>query len=114
MLFFQFCIPCTGPVFCLLLGVSSGCARPITGQATSSQNAENSPPYSPWRNNAENSPHYSWDAENWECRDVLNAISVLGMKCGYNAEISPHSCPNTPIHIFAVFPPHYFPHFFFI
>ena len=25
----------TGPVFCLLLGVSSGCARPITGQVTS-------------------------------------------------------------------------------
>ena len=24
-----------GPVFCLLLGVSSGCARPITGQVTS-------------------------------------------------------------------------------
>ena len=25
----------SGPVFCLLLGVSSGCARPITGQVTS-------------------------------------------------------------------------------
>ena len=25
----------TGPVFCLLLGVSSGCAQPITGQVTS-------------------------------------------------------------------------------
>ena len=27
--------PMTGAVFCLLLGVSSGCARPITGQVTS-------------------------------------------------------------------------------
>ena len=35
MLFFQFCIPCPVPVFCLLLGVSSGCAWPITGQVTS-------------------------------------------------------------------------------
>ena len=26
---------CTGPVFCLLFGVSSDCARPITGQVTS-------------------------------------------------------------------------------
>ena len=26
---------CSGPVFCLLLGVSSGCAWPITGQVTS-------------------------------------------------------------------------------
>ena len=25
----------SGPIFCLLLGVSSGCARPITGQVTS-------------------------------------------------------------------------------
>ena len=27
--------PCTGPVFCLLLGVSSDCALPVTGQVTS-------------------------------------------------------------------------------
>ena len=25
---------CPGPIFCLLLGVSSGCPRPITGQVT--------------------------------------------------------------------------------
>ena len=48
MLFFQFCIPCPGPVFRLLLGVNSGRARPILGQVTSSQN-EKSPHYSPWR-----------------------------------------------------------------
>ena len=29
------CWPWTGPVFCLLIGVSSGCAQPITGQVTS-------------------------------------------------------------------------------
>ena len=26
---------CSGPIFCLLLGVSSGCAQPITGHVTS-------------------------------------------------------------------------------
>ena len=49
LLFFQFCIPCPGPIFCLLLGVSSGCAQTTTGQVTRSHNAENSPHYSPWR-----------------------------------------------------------------
>ena len=61
-------------------------------------------------NNAENSPHYGWGAENWECGDVLRVISVLWLKRGYNAEISPHSCPNTPIRIFSAFPPHFFPY----
>ena len=28
-------VPKTGPIFCLLLGVRSGCARPIAGQVTS-------------------------------------------------------------------------------
>ena len=32
---FSITMYCTGPVFCLLLGVSSGCAWPITGQVTS-------------------------------------------------------------------------------
>ena len=27
-----------------------------------------------------------------------------------NAEISPHSCPNTPIRISSTFPPHFFPY----
>ena len=61
-------------------------------------------------NNAENSPHYGWVAENWECGDVLRVISVLWLKCGNNAEISPHSCPNTPIRIFSAFPLHFFPY----
>ena len=38
-LYFLFCcrivIQWSGPVFCLLLGVSSGCAQPVTGQVTS-------------------------------------------------------------------------------
>ena len=38
-------------------------------------------------------------------------FSALWLKCGYNAEISPYSCPNTPIRIFSAFPPHFFPHF---
>ena len=59
-------------------------------------------------NNVENSPHYGWDAENWECWDVPHVISVLWLKCGYNADISSHSCPNTPICIFSAFPPHFF------
>ena len=54
------------------------------------------------------SPHYGWDAENWECGDILRVISVLWLKCGYNAEISPHSCQNTPIRIFYTFPSHFF------
>ena len=81
---------------------------------------------------------YGWDAENWECGNILRVISVLWLKCGYNAdispyscpntpirifsafppyknaEISPRSCPNTPIRIFSAFPPHFFPHFFHI
>ena len=57
---------------------------------------------------------YGWDAENWECGNILRVISVLWLKCGDNAEISPYSCPNTPIRIFSAFPPHFFPHFFHI
>ena len=34
-------------------------------------------------------------------------FSALWLKCGYNAEISPYSCPNTPIRIFSAFPPHF-------
>ena len=62
-----------------------------------------SPHYSPCY-----SPHYGWDAENWECGNILRVISALWLKCGYNAEISPYSCPNTPICIFSAFPPHFF------
>ena len=43
-------------------------------------------------------------------RRIGNAeiFSALWLKCGYNAEISPYSCPNTPIRIFSAFPPHFF------
>ena len=54
-----------------------------------------SPHYSPCY-----SPHYGWDAENWECGYILRVFSKLWLKCRYNAEISPYSCPNTPIRIF--------------
>ena len=65
-----------------------------------------SPHYSPCY-----SPHYGlMDAENWECGNILRVISALWLKCGYNAEISPYSCPNTPIRIFSAFPPHFFPY----
>ena len=64
-----------------------------------------SPHYSPCY-----SPHYGLDAENWECGNILRVISALWLKCGYNAEISPYSCPNTPIRIFSAFPPHFFPY----
>ena len=57
-----------------------------------------SPHYSPCY-----SPHYGLDAENWECGNILRVISALWLKCGYNAEISPYSCPNTPIRIFSAF-----------
>ena len=30
-------------------------------------------------------------------------FSALWLKCGYNAEISSCSCPNTPIRIFSAF-----------
>ena len=45
-------------------------------------------------------------------RRIGNAeiFSALWLKCGYNAEISPYSCPNTPIRIFSAFPPHFFPY----
>ena len=45
-------------------------------------------------------------------RRIGNAeiFSALWLKCGYNAEISPYSCPNTPIRIFSAFPPHSFPY----
>ena len=62
-----------------------------------------SPHYSPCY-----SPHYGLDAENWECGNILRVISALWLKCGYNAEISSYSCPNTPIRIFSTFPPHFF------
>ena len=55
------------------------------------------------------SPHYGWDAENWECGNILRVISALRLKCGYNVEISPYSWPNTPIRIFSAFPLHFFP-----
>ena len=64
-----------------------------------------SPHYSPCY-----SPHYGLDAENWECGNILRVISTLWLKCGYNAEISPYSCPNTPIRIFSAFSPHFFPY----
>ena len=64
-----------------------------------------SPHYSPCY-----SPHYGLDAENWECGNILRVISALWLKCGYNADISPYSCPNTPIRIFSAFPPHFFPY----
>ena len=64
-----------------------------------------SPHYSPCC-----SPLYGWDAENWECGNILRVISALWLKCGDNAEISPYSCPNTPIRIFSAFPPHFFPY----
>ena len=64
-----------------------------------------SPHYSPCC-----SPRYGWDAENWECGNILRVISALWLKCGDNAEISPYSCPNTPIRIFSAFPPHFFPY----
>ena len=41
---------------------------------------------------------------------ILRFISALWLKCRYNAEISPYSCPNTPIRIFSAFPPHFFPY----
>ena len=45
-------------------------------------------------------------------RRIGNAeiFSTLWLKCGYNAEISPYSCANTPIRIFSAFPPHSFPY----
>ena len=45
-------------------------------------------------------------------RRIGNAeiFSALWLKCGYNAEISPYSCPNTPIRIFSAFPQHFFPY----
>ena len=64
-----------------------------------------SPHYSPCY-----SPRYGWDAENWECGNILRVISALWLKCWYNAEISPYSSPNTPIRIFSAFPPHFFPY----
>ena len=64
-----------------------------------------SPHYSPCY-----SPHYGWDAENWVCGNIFRVISALWLKCGYNAEISLYSCPNTPIRIFFAFPPHFFPY----
>ena len=47
-----------------------------------------------------------------EMRRIGNAeiFSALWLKCGCNAEISPYSCPNTPIRIFSAFPPHFFPY----
>ena len=38
-------------------------------------------------------------------RRIGNAeiFSALWLKCRYNAEISPYSCPNTPIRIFSAF-----------
>ena len=109
MLFFQFCIPYPGPVFCLLLGVSSGCARPITGQVTSSQNVENSPHYSPWRimrrilcimagmrriGNAEMfsalSPCYGWNA------DIMQRFLCIPVRILPSA-FSPHF-----LHIFSI------------
>ena len=38
----------------------------------------------------------------------VEIFSTLWLKCGYNAEISPYSCPNTPICIFSAFPQHFF------
>ena len=45
-------------------------------------------------------------------RRIGNAeiFSALWLKCGHNAELSPYSCPNTPIRIFSAFPPHFFPY----
>ena len=45
-------------------------------------------------------------------RRIGNAeiFSALWLKCGYNTEISPYSCPNTPIRIFSAFPLHFFPY----
>ena len=132
MLFFQFCIPYPGPVFCLLLGVSSGCARPITGQVTSSQNVENSPHYSPWRimrrilcimagmrriGNAEMfsalSPCYGWNA------DIMQRFLCIPVRILPSA-FSPHFFHirmrrffRVPVWILpSTFPPHFFLHSF--
>ena len=63
------------------------------------------------------SPRYGWNAD--KMRRFLR-IPVRILPSAFpphffpykNAEISPRSCPNTPIRIFSAFPPHFFPHFF--
>ena len=59
---------CSGPVFCHLLGVSSGCAQPITGQVTSVTCARFLSPYLTHLGLVsyicvmKNSPHFPSDA----------------------------------------------------
>ena len=61
------------------------------------------------------SPRYGWNADIMQ-RFLRIPVRILPSAFSphffpyKNAEISPRSCPNTPIRIFSAFPPHFFPY----
>ena len=65
------------------------------------------------------SPCYDWNADIMR-RFLRIPVRILPSAFSphffpyKNAEISPRSCPNTPIRIFSAFPPHFFLHFLHI